>query len=284
MIRGCCDTVSKGEAMTTKRGQDTPPLTFITSDPHLGHENILRYMNRPYMSLRDMHDAIIENWNTRVRRCDRVFVIGDWSHGADSLSTSIEIGRKLNGHKVLIAGNHDFDKNGQGKRYGLKDYADVFAEVYTGPLEIKHDGRRYILFHYPMESWNGSTHGTFHLHGHCHGMLPSRTDPSQPMRFGRRLDVGMDVHGMTPLSMTQVEQKIEQQIVKMLRDRTHYHVAVRDGRRRTTVECEYVQEGRPETALGYLVESASRKKGSARLIDILRCSRHPDGGPVSLDS
>lgn len=191
-----------------------PKGPFVTADLHLGHANIIKYCSRPFETVEAMHEAIIQNWNSYVPKDQTVYVVGDFSHGAGSAEAAIKVGHRLNGRKILIAGNHDFEM--QGKTYGLKDYGDVFKEVHQGPFEIKYNKRRYVLFHYPMESWNASTHGSIHLHGHCHGQLPSRLGHAEPLRFGRRLDIGTDCWKFYPLPLSEVERVIEDQMASML--------------------------------------------------------------------
>lgn len=36
---------------------------FYTSDLHIGHKAILTFDNRPFFTLKEMHEAIIKNWN-----------------------------------------------------------------------------------------------------------------------------------------------------------------------------------------------------------------------------
>jgi len=50
---------------------------FYTSDLHLGYKNILRFDNRPFQSLDEMTEIIIDNWNNAVSNDDLVYVLGD---------------------------------------------------------------------------------------------------------------------------------------------------------------------------------------------------------------
>lgn len=51
---------------------------FFTSDTHFWHENIIKFCNRPFSSVEEMNDTIIENWNKVVGENDIVFHLGDF--------------------------------------------------------------------------------------------------------------------------------------------------------------------------------------------------------------
>ena len=48
---------------------------FYISDLHIGHENILRFDNRPFADVNEMNNKLIENWNARVRSDDTVYMV-----------------------------------------------------------------------------------------------------------------------------------------------------------------------------------------------------------------
>ena len=79
---------------------------FFTSDLHFGHDNIIRFDHRPFDSVEEMDQAIIERWNKKVtNNNDLVYILGDVSWYDDVKTASIV--RQLRGKKVLILGNHD---------------------------------------------------------------------------------------------------------------------------------------------------------------------------------
>jgi calcineurin-like phosphoesterase family protein len=53
----------------------------LTSDLHLGHENIIRYCGRPYLSVPQMNDDLVRRWNEVVAPGDDVIVVGDLAMG-----------------------------------------------------------------------------------------------------------------------------------------------------------------------------------------------------------
>lgn len=158
--------------------------TWFTSDMHLGHANIIKYCNRPFASAQIMDEALISNWNSVVKQEDVVYNIGDFTFARDAEKYL----SRLNGLKYLIKGNHD--KN-PSVRQG---WANVFDYK-----EVRVNKQFIVLSHYAMRVWNRSHHNSWMLYGHSHGTLPD--DPN-----ALSIDVGVDCHDYTPISMEELER------------------------------------------------------------------------------
>lgn len=131
----------------------TGQKVFLTADLHLFHKNIIKYENRPFNNLDDMHLNIVKNWNNTVGQDDRVFILGDLSFG--SKFATREIVEQLHGTKVLIKGNHDCHANSW--------YIDTgIAEVSKYPILYNN---YYILSHEPMLYLKEPF---LNCHGHVH--------------------------------------------------------------------------------------------------------------------
>lgn len=130
---------------------------FYIGDPHLFHSNIIRYDNRPFRSAEIMNDVLIKNWNDRVSLEDTVYMLGDISWSPDP-EINRTILKQLNGHKILIRGNHD------NPMRAVKDCFDKVVDY----LEIVDNGTKVIMFHYPILFWNGQFHDSVHLYAHVH--------------------------------------------------------------------------------------------------------------------
>ena len=79
---------------------------FFISDPHFGHQNIIKYCDRPFKTTDEMNEFIVNRWNCFVKKDDIVFILGDIAFGGAGLFDQIM--PKLNGQKYLILGNHDY--------------------------------------------------------------------------------------------------------------------------------------------------------------------------------
>ena len=134
-------------------------MNYYISDLHLFHNKIIEKYNRPFSNIEEMHDCIIRNWRNTVKKDDIVYVLGDL--GMYHAHEIAEIISSLPGNKILITGNHDF--------WNLKHapLRKCFKEISTYK-EIIDAGRRVVLFHYPIEEWNGFYRGFYHVHGHVH--------------------------------------------------------------------------------------------------------------------
>ena len=61
-------------------------MNYYISDLHMFHEASIRFDNRPFASLEEMHEAVVSRWNNKVNNGDNVmneqwFLLGD-IHGS----------------------------------------------------------------------------------------------------------------------------------------------------------------------------------------------------------
>ena len=119
-------------------------MVFFTSDLHLGHRNIIRLCNRPFSSIDEMDECLIEKWNKKVTNADTVYILGDLMFRNEKPPE--EYLRQLRGKKHLIIGNHDREWI---KKYDLSSWFES-----TNNLLYTTDGKHQLtLCHYPMMSW-----------------------------------------------------------------------------------------------------------------------------------
>jgi calcineurin-like phosphoesterase family protein len=158
---------------------------YFTSDPHFGHERVIEYSSRPFSSVEEMDETLIDNWNKLVKPDDIIYELGDFAFL--KLQPLKVLLHHLNGHKQAILGNHDkvIRKN---KAELLRDGLFESIEDY---VELNFKSQRICVFHYPMRSWRGAHHnpGAIALHGHTHNSI-------QPL--GKSVDVGVDAKFIIP--------------------------------------------------------------------------------------
>ena len=158
--------------------------TWFTSDLHLGHNNIIKYCNRPYKDADEMDAALINNWNSVVRPDDTIYNLGDFTFSKNAEKYLA----RLNGVKHLIKGNHDKQPSPSQGWASVNDYREVRVE-----------GQFIVLLHYSMKVWNKSHGGAWQLFGHSHNTLPD--DPN-----ALSIDVGVDAHNYFPISFNDIKR------------------------------------------------------------------------------
>jgi calcineurin-like phosphoesterase family protein len=176
--------------------------TWITSDLHFGHKNIMSFCPQTRARFNNdvgyMNNAMVEEWNAKVEPGDLVYILGDVAFMSGS-----DAGRMINrlyGTKILVEGNHD--------RKTLQDatFRSAFAEVHKY-LDITYDGHKCVMFHYPIFEWDQMHRGALHFHGHLHGGTTG-------MEKYRCLDVGMDSTGEIVISMDRAVRMIKDNEIK----------------------------------------------------------------------
>jgi calcineurin-like phosphoesterase family protein len=198
---------------------------WFTSDLHFGHENVIKYCNRPYSCAENMDSSLVSGWNSRVSPADTVYCVGDFSLSTKPVET---ITPKLNGKKILVLGNHDFPHPAHQKSKTLESRA-VWENKYREwgwsevvlSSEIHLLSRKARLFHlpykgsYPSDSYKTSTpryeshrledDGTLLICGHVHEKWKHKvTDKGTLM-----VNVGVDVWGMLPVSQEELCEYID---------------------------------------------------------------------------
>lgn len=168
------------------------PINYYISDLHLGHKNIIDFCNRPFDTVEEMNETLIENWNARVRPCDHVYLVGDFMYR--SAVSAKKVLEQLSGRKHLIVGNHD------AKWMKSLKLGDHFESV-DMMLAVSDRGRNVVLCHYPMMTWPGRK--SFHVYGHIH----NNTDmPYWPLlaTYDNALNACVEVNGYQPVTLDEL--------------------------------------------------------------------------------
>lgn len=169
--------------------------TFYISDLHFCHKNIIDFCNRPYLTVEEMNEDLVAKWNSVVTPNDVVRILGDvaFPKSQEDIENTIKLVKRLNGNKTLIIGNHDHKL--------LKDerFIKLFSSI-ENYMVTKDEGRKVILFHYPVEEWDGFYKGAIHLYGHVHNNDVGLKE------IDNRYNVSADVIGLIPRTLTELIQ------------------------------------------------------------------------------
>lgn len=164
-------------------------MIWFTSDLHLDHTKVIEYSNRPFKTIEEMNETLINNWNEYIAPKDEVWFLGDfcWSDKAEYFRN------RLKGRIHLILGNHDL------RRLSIKEAGQLFESVdFVKYLRYNHD--KFWLSHYAHRVWPKSNKGSYHLYGHSHGDLPN---------YNRSMDVGVDANNYRPINIEEIITKLK---------------------------------------------------------------------------
>lgn len=197
--------------------------TWLVSDNHFGHANVIKYCNRPFASeaelakgvihpesVSKMNETMINAWNSTVSPEDTVHHLGDFSMAAHVVQSILP---RLAGNIHLYLGNHDFPHPAHHKgrkpelrekwtaeylKFGFKSVQlegrlevpgvanfRLFHLPYTDPLDTHQDGTpRHFKERLPDD-------GIPLLCGHVHEKWLFRKTP----KGTPQLNIGVDAPG-----------------------------------------------------------------------------------------
>ena len=163
--------------------------TWVTSDLHFGHKNIMNFCPNTRARFRNdvayMNEQMVIEWNALIAPEDTVYILGDVAFLP--AVKAAEYMMRCNGNKILIEGNQD--------RKTLQDtgFRNCFKEVHKY-LDVQFNEIKVVMFHNPIAEWDQMHRGAVHLHGHLHGGISG-------MEKYRCVDVGMDSTGAIAISL-----------------------------------------------------------------------------------
>jgi calcineurin-like phosphoesterase family protein len=192
---------------------------WFTADLHLGHGNIIKYCNRPFMTPEEAErarcdprgkwrvsaetvqrhdDTLIDTLNMCVEKKDVVWIVGDFCMGG--LHEARMYRNRIRCQTVyLVWGNHDHR---------------AVASVFTDAVEqcmYTIDNQDVWLNHYPLRTWNRRFHGSWHVYGHVHGRLQAE-DAADDSSLTR--DVGVDACDYRPISFGELQEYMKPRMEK----------------------------------------------------------------------
>ncbi|HEY3736084.1 MAG TPA: metallophosphoesterase family protein [Jatrophihabitans sp.] len=198
-------------------------MRYYTSDTHYGHQNIIRYCNRPYADVAQMNGDLVARATRSLAPGDELWHLGDVALG--HLDETLTHLAAIETSVTLVAGNHDRCHPSNGKR------AEGFSEVYRERCQLSEliltnttltlsNGASVRLSHFPYADpslngaedrhgevisdrfapWRVSDKGEWLLCGHVHERWRQR---------GCMINVGVDAWGGNSVSEDTIIELIE---------------------------------------------------------------------------
>lgn len=157
---------------------------WLWSDLHLGHDNILRYANRPFADAEQMNARLYANWQATVGADDTLIFVGDMAmRGAVGPHTWQHVREAAGQHKCLVVGNHDLTGSGELRVDGFDDICAVLCIDGDPPL---------LCTHMPLKEVPA---GCVNVHGHTH---------DEPPRASPHINVSVEQLDYRPIALTHI--------------------------------------------------------------------------------
>ena len=150
-------------------------MVFFTADSHFSgsDESVITRDFRPFNSLDEMNDRIIEIWNNQVQNGDKIYHLGDFvNYNWIDLNYDerLKFVKKINADVVLILGNNEkriLENDFAGDFQSFKNYLLQcgFFDVFENKTHVDIKGKEFLLTHCPIDA--DKTKST-NLFGHIH--------------------------------------------------------------------------------------------------------------------
>lgn len=189
---------------------------LFTSDTHYAHANIIKYCNRPFLTVTEMQEGLIERFNSVCNEQSIVYHLGDFSMSPRWVEAVLPRLKRKEIH--LILGNHDKPFRNDPKwliQYKAWGFDTIkWHDRFAHPL-LKAAGYEYVnLCHLPYKGagdkgaydptdeerypdYRLEDDGQWLFHGHSH-------NPPELRVRAKQIDCGVDANNWTPISLEQL--------------------------------------------------------------------------------
>lgn len=145
--------------------------------------------DRPFRDVDEMNTVILDRAARMMTAKDDFVIVGDVARAKEPYRAAIAAGlNKIKARLHLGEGNHDPE--------WIKNMVDWHS---VGKMmEIHDSGRKVVVSHYPLVTWNGIRSGAVNVFGHVHQHWA-----------GRRMsvNVGVDQWDYTPVTLEQILER-----------------------------------------------------------------------------
>lgn len=203
---------------------------FATSDEHFYHNNILTGWDgaqkpRPFETMDDMVEGMIDRHNSVVGDNDEVYHLGDMFWRTCPLERAVWIRQRLKGKHFYAFGNHDeifwLDKQETMPSMFQQHFESCRDSYFLKSNGVNRHG--VVLGHYAGHVWRESHKGSYQFFGHSHGKLDNTAYPMTHLSY----DVGVDTNNFTPVSFEDVAVKLRKRAEQFNLDGQQAHQKLR---------------------------------------------------------
>lgn len=168
---------------------------YLAADLHFDHAEVLDYTDRPFASVGEMNDRLLDNWNRVVDPDDEVIYLGDLVVPSEPTTVRRWL-RRLNSEITFIVGDHDEGVRRTNAVSARREY------------RFEAGGYRFVCIHDPAEA--PAERNGWLVHGHHHDMRPDEFPFVDPET--RRINVSVELTGYEPVSVAELTDYVDRQI------------------------------------------------------------------------
>ena len=172
--------------------------TFLIGDTHFSHKNIVKFTDkdgnkiRPFDSVEEHDQALIDAINSRVGVNDKLYHLGDVCIPRRGLNLMHAIKCQ---NRVLIKGNHDI--------YKLHEYSEHFRDIRAYHVM---GGERMILSHVPVHP-DSLERFKVNVHAHTHANLMLDKWGKPDIRY---ICVSLEHTNFAPISLDEIKTIVKE--------------------------------------------------------------------------
>jgi calcineurin-like phosphoesterase family protein len=174
---------------------------YFTSDQHFFDSGIMDYCDRPYKSVEEMNDDIIQRFIAKTADGGEVYIIGDIFGSRQPpapFESCVRVMKRLGIDERpfhLVRGNHDNMRTDEYLKAGFKSVKNIDS--------IDIGGLRFMLTHDPCMIQPA---GTLAICGHIHTLF---SENWQPLRNTFTVNVSVEVRNYEPVSEDEILELVK---------------------------------------------------------------------------
>ena len=150
-------------------------MNYFTADSHFSSfdETVLTSDFRPFSSLEEMNEKIIEIWNSQIKSEDVIYHLGDFvnfNKKDTEYDLLLKLVQKINAKVVLILGNNekrilDYEFGGDFEKFRNYLISCGFHDAVKDKMQLKIGENEFNLTHCPVDAEKETIYNLF---GHIH--------------------------------------------------------------------------------------------------------------------
>jgi calcineurin-like phosphoesterase family protein len=166
---------------------------FATGNQQFGRIGAIKKYNRPFKTVEEMNNTLIDSWNNTVSSKDSVYVLGNlfW----DPL-TADDIIRRLNGNIFLMRG--DYDRATED----IEELHPTKLKIIDSEIHVD-DNNKLCFSHWPLSEWRNKSKGYYSITA-----FPGKKYKSDHKQL--RINVNCDAWSFRPVEVSSIKGLFEE--------------------------------------------------------------------------